>query len=262
MLISEQGETIGSLSGGCLEEEVALEARDVIRSGEPKLLRFDTRKRFGCDGQIEIVLEKIDDQVFLEIGRRLDARQDCVLATDSLGTRIGPPDQSVAEKRLVQRILSAIRVLIVGDGPDTTPLAHLCKVLGWLTIIASDFDLATIAPDDRTAAIVKTHNYGRDFAALRHLLPLNLRYVGLIGPRRRRDQLLNDLLDIGVVINAGFFAPAGLDLHSETPVEIALAIIAEIQRAFAGGTAVALRDRKVSIHPDAPDLPRVVAANP
>jgi xanthine dehydrogenase accessory factor len=97
-------------------------------------------------------------------------------------------------------------------------------------------------------ALVKSHNYGRDFVALQKLLSLNLRYVGLIGPRKRRDQLLNDLLDVGSAINAGFFAPAGLDLGAETPEEIALAIVSEIQRVLADGSGFSLRERKMSIH--------------
>jgi len=48
-------------------------------------------------------------------------------------------------------------------------------------------------------------------------LPLNLRYVGFIGPRKRRDKLMNDLLDGEIAVNSVFFAPAGLDLGSETP---------------------------------------------
>jgi xanthine/CO dehydrogenase XdhC/CoxF family maturation factor len=95
---------------------------------------------------------------------------------------------------------------------------------------------------------VKSHNYGRDFSALQKLLPLDLPYVGLIGPRKRRDQLLNNLLDLGVTINAGFFSPAGLDLRAETPEEISLAIVSEIQRVFANGSGQSLRERKTSIH--------------
>jgi xanthine/CO dehydrogenase XdhC/CoxF family maturation factor len=60
--------------------------------------------------------------------------------------------------------------------------------------------------------------------------------------------LLSDLLDLGVTINAGFFAPAGLDLGAETPEEIALAIICEIQRVFGSASGESLRDRKTSIH--------------
>ncbi len=47
MLICEDGLTIGSLSGGCLEEEVALRAREVLQTGESMMMSFDTRKRFG-----------------------------------------------------------------------------------------------------------------------------------------------------------------------------------------------------------------------
>jgi hypothetical protein len=94
-------------------------------------------------------------------------------------------------------------------------------------------------------------NYGRDFAALQRLLPLNLRYVGLIGARKRRDQLMNDLLDREIAVNADFFAPAGLDLGSETPEEIALAIVSEIQRVFATGSGESLCERKISIQASA-----------
>jgi xanthine dehydrogenase accessory factor len=92
----------------------------------------------------------------------------------------------------------------------------------------------------------------RDFAALAKLLPLHLRYVGLIGSRTRREQLLNDLLDAGIASHAGFYSPAGLDLGSETPEEIALAIVAEIQRVLAGGTGRSLRERREAIHASAP----------
>ena len=95
---------------------------------------------------------------------------------------------------------------------------------------------------------MKSHNYGRDFAALEKLLSMNLRYVGLIGPRKRRDQLMNHLLDLGVTVDAGFFAPTGLDLGAETPEEIALSIVSEIQRVFAKRSGESLRERKTSIH--------------
>jgi len=61
-------------------------------------------------------------------------------------------------------------------------------------------------------------------------------------------KLLGDLLELGVTINAGFFGPAGLDLAAETPEEIALEIIAEIQRVFAHGSGLSLREKKMPIH--------------
>ena len=96
--------------------------------------------------------------------------------------------------------------------------------------------------------LVKSHNYGRDFAALQRLLSLNLRYLGLLGPRQRRDQLLHALMEAGVAIDSELFSPAGLDLGAETPEEIALAIVAEINAVFADASGESLRDRKAPIH--------------
>src|SRR5205807_2630211 len=57
MPICEDGKTVGSLRAGCLEEEVALRARQVLLTGEPALMSFDTRKHFGCAGKIDIFIE-------------------------------------------------------------------------------------------------------------------------------------------------------------------------------------------------------------
>ena len=104
--------------------------------------------------------------------------------------------------------------------------------------------------------MIATHNYGRDCAALRHLLPLGLRYLGVIGPRRRRDELLVDVLDTGISVESDLFAPAGLHLGAESAVEIALSIVAEIQSVFAAASGVRLRDRKAPIHGEPAPLRR------
>jgi len=188
-------------------------------------------------------------------GRNLAARRSCRAITTSVGSSVIGDDVVVPWEAngfpyspFVQEIHPPIRLLVFGEGPDSAPLRQLCELLGWQAIDVVDANAFSIEPDEWTAAIVKSHNYGRDFTALQKLLPLNLRYVGLISPRKRRDQLLNDLLDVGVAINAGFFAPAGLALGMETPQEIALSIVAEIQRVFAGGSGESLRERKSSIH--------------
>jgi xanthine/CO dehydrogenase XdhC/CoxF family maturation factor len=235
-LICEDGVAIGSLSGGCLEEEIALYARDVLETGEPVLVSFDTRKQFGCHGKIEIFIECVTERFLADIANDLDARR-----SHTAITRFG-------ENEFVHEIHPPIRVLILGRGPDSEPIRKLSESLGWQSLEVVHPNSLSIVPDDWTAAIVKSHNYGRDFAALQKLLPMNLRYVGLIGPRKRRDHLLNDLLDLNVTINAGFFAPAGLDLGAETPEEIALAIVSEIQCVFGSGSGISLRDRKTSIH--------------
>jgi xanthine/CO dehydrogenase XdhC/CoxF family maturation factor len=90
------------------------------------------------------------------------------------------------------------------------------------------------------------------------LLPLGLRYIGLLGPRRRRDQLLGDVLDSGIEITGNIFGPAGLDLGGDSPEAIALSIIAEIQAVFAGGSYQPLRERRAPIHATLPTVPALV----
>jgi xanthine dehydrogenase accessory factor len=236
MLICDDGTTVGSLSAGCLEAEVALRAREVLQTGAAALMSFDTRKRFGCAGKIDIFVERVSDDFFTELARDLEARRVHFAIT------------RFEQQVFVQEIEPPLRLWIFGDGPDNVPLCSLGDLLGWQIIELVDANLFSIEPDKWTAAVVKSHNYGRDFAALQKLLPLNLRYVGLVGPRKRRDQLMNHLLDLGVTVNAGFFASAGLDLGAETAAEIALAIVAEIQRVFAGGSGESLRESKTAIH--------------
>ena len=254
MLICSDGTTAGSLSGGCLEEEVTRRAFDVLRTGVPSLMSFDTRLRFGCNGTIEIFVEAVREGFLAEVAAHVGERRGCRTATvfagkeDELGSRILSAGEDVSAGAFVQDLQPPIQLVIFGDGPDNTPLRSFAEILGWPTIeVDQASDLPTRA-DERTAAVVKSHNYGRDFAALQHLLQLNLRYVGLLGPRKRRDQLVNALLDAGVSIDSELYAPAGFDLGAETPEEIALAIVSEIQFVFAEASGESLRDRRAPIH--------------
>src|SRR5438094_5356065 len=257
MLNCEDGTRVGSLSAGCLEDEIALRAGEVLQTSEPTIVSFDTRRRFGCAGRIDIFIECISEEFLRDLAQNLAARCSCFVITafgeKDAGSRVVRTETNQDythkhEHELIQKIHPPIRLLIVGDGPDNGPLHLFGNSLGWEVIELADPNLLLIEADDWTAAVVKSHNYGRDFAALEKLLPMDLRYVGLIGPRKRRDQLMNGLLDLGVTVNAGFFAPAGIDLGAETPEEIALSIVAEIQRVFATGSGESLRERKISLH--------------
>jgi xanthine dehydrogenase accessory factor len=252
MLICNDGTTAGSLSGGCLEEEVARRARDVMRDGETALMSFDTRLRFGCNGSIDIFVERVDQDFLAELAANFSERRTrravTVFKGEGQGTRLLRSGAIIPDGAFVQEIEPSIRLVIFGEGPDSLPLRAFVEILGWEVFeIDQPADLARHV-DSRTATIVKSHNYGRDFAALCQLLKLDLPYVGLLGPRKRRDQLLNAVLDEGIAIDAEVFAPAGLDLGAETPEELALALVSEIQAVFAGASAESLRDRKARIH--------------
>jgi xanthine dehydrogenase accessory factor len=172
-----------------------------------------------------------------------------------------------------------LRLIVCGAGHDAIPLVRAASVLGWnLTVVddrpafltrdrfpeASRFvavdepeDAAKAAAvDERTFAVVMTHNFIRDKGYVRSLLGSPAAYIGMLGPGARTERLLMELRDEGVEIAGGdrerIHGPAGLDLGGEGPEEIAQAIIAEIvavKRQRAGGF---LRDRPGPIH----DRPR------
>jgi xanthine dehydrogenase accessory factor len=250
MLIARDGTTVGSLSGGCLENEIAIRGRSVIRHGQPVLLSFDTRAKFGCHGSISVLVERMAETSFLAgLANAQRARRSCVVATNThRGSYLTIRNCLLSPEDFVQQIDPPIRLLIVGEGPDTGPLRSLAAILGWECLCAQRAADLAATPDRWTAAVIGTHNYGRDFAALRALLQQELPYIGLLGSRRRREQLLADVLDTGVSPRRNLYSPVGLDLGGDAPEEIALAVIAEIQAAFAGGSAQPLRHARRPIH--------------
>ena len=79
--------------------------------------------------------------------------------------------------------------------------------------------------------------------ALAALAALPIRYLGLLGPRARREALLEELGPTQFACKTGLHNPVGLDIGSESPEEIALAIVAEAHAALAGRAGGPLRDR-------------------
>ena len=178
---------------------------------------------------------------------------------------------------LLEPVQSPISLLLFGAGQDAVPLAQMASLLGWQvtvmdhrqamlsperfpdarTVLLSQSDQRTEipAPDARTAAVLMSHNYSQDLAWLQHLLPSPLRYIGLLGPRKRTEQMRADLGRDGSAPNSEslyrLYSPAGLDIGSETPEEIALAILAEIQAAMQDRSGGFLRERKGPIHASA-----------
>src|SRR4029077_9577471 len=203
LLIDSDRGTLGVLSGGCLEEEIAHHGQKVIDDASPVLLSFDTKRLYGCDGQLKILVEPIpaagqSGNLITEIGRLLMNREVCRIRTcfegEALGSELLASDVLLAERRgvFIDTMALPVRLLLFGTGPEIEPITQLCGNLGWVvehfghpSELAEDF-----RPDAQTAAIVMTHNFGRDLLALDRLLPLQLQYVGLLGPRKRHAELL------------------------------------------------------------------------
>ncbi|VTR91623.1 Xanthine dehydrogenase OS=Crinalium epipsammum PCC 9333 GN=Cri9333_1479 PE=4 SV=1: XdhC_CoxI: XdhC_C [Gemmata massiliana] len=174
----------------------------------------------------------------------------------------------------VEVIRPPVSLLICGAGPDAVPVVTIAKALGWHVTVydtrpggnsRSRFpaaDLVVSGPPEQvairtklepgSAAVIMSHNYEDDCKLLRAILPSPVGYVGALGPRRRADSLLEDLLGDGFVPTATqlarLHAPVGLDLGSETPEEIALAVVAEAKAALAGRAGGPLRDRVGHLH--------------
>ena len=255
LLIEPDGKALGVLSGGCLEEEIARYGKDVIATGSPVLLSFDTRRLYGCDGRLKILIEPLpaaerNGNLITEIGLRLRNRQLCRIRIcfegDALGSELLPTNALLTERSgvFIETVPFPVRLLLFGSGPEIKPLSEFAGNLGWVlehfghpSELSEDF-----RPDALTAALVMNHNFGRDLLALDRLLRLRLRYIGLLGPRKRHAELLARLseyrpLNFDIAMK-NLFAPAGLDIGSEAPEEIALAIVSEWRRYCLIGSAV------------------------
>lgn len=264
MLVDADGDSVGVLSGGCLEDEIARRGREVIGGAKPVLLAFDTRRLYGCDGEVRILVERVapvsaGSNFLIELGAGLDLRQPCRLRTcyegEVLGTTLLASAELVPEQAgtFIHAVPLPVRLLLFGTGPEIAPVRQFAQTLGW---VVQHFTHPSEVPRDlqsdcQTAALVMTHNFGRDFAALARLIPLQFPYVGLLGPRQRHRQLQAELLNHGVLDPtdlAAVHAPAGLDLGSEAPEEIALSIISEVAAVLADRHGGHLRDRVAAIH--------------
>src|ERR1700719_1177872 len=268
LLVDSDGGTLGVLSGGCLDEAIARYGQMVIAKASPVLLSFDTKRLYGCDGQLKILVERIPEagqngNLISKVGRLLKDREVCRIRTcfegDTLGSELLPPDALLVEQRgvLIDTVPLPVRLLLLGTGPEIEPITQLSGNLGWVvecfdhpSELAGDF-----RPDAQTAALVMTHNFGRDLLALDRLLPLQLRYVGLLGPRKRHAELLARLSEYRTLDFSAdrrtLFAPAGLDIGSEAPEEIALSIMSEVAAVLSKRRGGFLRERRTDIHPAA-----------
>ena len=174
---------------------------------------------------------------------------------------------------LIEVIEPPPHLFVMGAGPDAVPLVRAARAVGWtITVWAPQSQrdaarqlaeadhvrpgtaaaLATVvAAAHRPVAVVMSHNAERDSDALAMLLPSTCRYVGVLGPCRRTEKLLATL-DTAARSHpwdtTKLHAPVGLAIGAETPDEVALSIVAEIQAVLAGDTAKQLRDRPGPIH--------------
>lgn len=324
MLVTDDGQLTGAISGGCLEGDALRKARLVMAQQKPMLVTYDTTDDddaklgvgLGCNGIIHILIEPIDATAATGpvpfFKRFLSRREPVVLITifsmnDKQAAQPGTcalmnadgqvtgnfPDITIEEALLIdaryvlqngnsvtktyiyqdkftcfiELMQPAVSLVVIGAGNDAIPLTQMAAVLGWQVtlvdgranyVVAERFPLAkklvvakpesvltNLTLDNRTVFVLMTHNYNYDMALMKLLLPLELPYIGALGPKKRLNRILDELRDEGAIITtaqlASVYGPAGLDVGSENAEEIALSIIAEIQAVLAKRNGASLK---------------------
>jgi xanthine dehydrogenase accessory factor len=277
LVVSESGELYGSVSGGCVESDVAVQAAEVIAGGEPRLLSYgiadDEAWEIGlpCGGEIDVFVQPLE--------RELPSGEG-VLVTALDGERTGKTEllprgslePGVQEldgvKVFAEEIAPPARLVVVGATDTAEELCRAAGALGWRTVVVdprprlateerlpSAGELVVAWPDALeadadTAVVVLTHEERLDTPALTRALASEAFYVGAIGSRKTQGRRRERLLDAGLAEDAldRIAGPAGLDLGAASPAETAVSILAEILAVRAGRDGGRLRDRSGPIH--------------
>ena len=339
MLISEEGERWGTISGGCLEGEVAKRAVEAIEAGQPVLVPFDLEEDdiilgfgTGCNGIVHVLIqpqdandpealiealdfcmnhreasviasvinvpaeapallgqhllllegdeqgpskmdatlrealtdqgrgflqeEKADGQMYLWHTRQVETSQGEV---EVLFEIVRPPvslyifgEGHDVHAMLAQGLLLGWDVTIIGRKPVPVLSERFPKARDWKFLMHPEQVLDLVTPDARSAALVMNHTYIRDREIMQRLLISSIPYVGMLGPKERTRQMMEDLSEKDEALSEEslerLFAPLGLDIGTETPEEIALSAVSEIQAILHRRVGASLRKRQSPIH--------------
>jgi xanthine dehydrogenase accessory factor len=285
LVVSETGQLAGSVSGGCVENDVVLAAQEVLEGGPPRLLTYGITDEmaFGvglpCGGEIDVFVEEVTD------AERPDVTLT-VVAGEGVGERIDDPKLVEAarrrgrshvielEDRTVLADVSAppTRLFVYGAVDTAEALCRAAKLLGWRTVVADarasfatperipsadellllwpEEALAQVQPDLGTAVVVLTHDDKFDLPLIQGALESDAFYVGWIGSRRNQERRRGILREEGVTDDEldRIAGPSGLDIGADTPAETALSMLAEIIAVRANRAGGRLKDAETRIH--------------
>ena len=238
-------------------------------SGPPDLVGKRVVVRQAKDGANRLVGSfgdaDLDDGALALSTRRLEGRRASTEGVHELTSASGPTIQVYVESHHPHPDL-----VIVGAGHIAQPLTSMGAVMGFRVIVVDDRpDFATrerfpeahrivrvdfrdpfadIPIHSTSYIVLVTRGHKYDFECLRHLLKTEVEppYVGMIGSRRRVRAAFSQLQGEGMPRDrlSRVRAPVGLDIGAETPVEIAVAVMAEIVLHWRGGTGVPLMDQE------------------
>jgi xanthine dehydrogenase accessory factor len=213
MLVFSDGRTVGTIGGGCYENDAFWKAREAITNRRPQLIHYELSDDFAqetgliCGGQMDVYIEPIEPSPELY-----------VIGAGHVGYHLA---------RLAADV--GFRVHVVDDrekfaNADRFPMA--AEVI--TADIPSWIEGASLPPHAYVVIVTRGHN--NDLDALRALAPRDLRYLGLIGSRAKVARIYDALLEESMPADRlrQVHAPIGLDIGAVTPQEIAVSILAEL----------------------------------
>jgi xanthine dehydrogenase accessory factor len=213
MMVYPDGRTVGTIGGGCYENDALGKAREALLSRKPKLVKYDLTDDFAqesgliCGGQMTVYIEPVEPAPQLYIIGAGHVGHELARVAQPVGFRIHVLDDR--EKFASAERFPGADEIIVDAIPD------------WL-------HKAEIPPSAYVVVVTRGHTH--DLDAMRALAARDLRYVGLIGSRAKVKKIWDELVKEGMPVEClqRVHAPIGLDIGGVSPEEIAISIVAEL----------------------------------
>jgi xanthine dehydrogenase accessory factor len=213
MLVFADGRIVGTIGGGCYENDAFWKAREALESRKPQLLHYELSDDFAqetgliCGGQMDVYIEPIEPSPELYI--------------------VGAGHVGFHLARLAHEV--GFRVHVVDDREK---FANAERFPSAAEIVVEDIPawIARTQVPPHAYAVIVTRGHTNDLDALRALAPRELRYLGLIGSRAKVARIYDALTEeaMPAEILTRVHAPIGLDIGAVTPQEIAVSILAEL----------------------------------
>jgi xanthine dehydrogenase accessory factor len=290
LALSSSGEMVGSVSGGCVESDVALRAEEVLAGGPPLLLRYgisdDDAFDVGlpCGGEIEVFVQSADAEELDRVEAALRAGERLSVTTTVAGDAAGHKAYAAGEAHstavradestFVEHYAPAPVMMVFGAVDTAQALCRMAKLVGFHTVVSDargkfatrerlpDADEVVVgwpamaydlhAPDEASYVVVLTHDARFDEPALGPALRSAAPYIGALGSRRAQDARRRRLLNAGYTEDeiGRIRGPLGLDIGAVTPAETAVSILAEVLAVRANREGGALSRSAGRIHPE------------
>ena len=213
MLVYADGRTVGTIGGGCYENESFWKAREAIKNRKPVTMKFDLNDDFAqetglvCGGQMEVFIEPVEPSPELYV--------------------FGAGHVGYFVAKMAREVGFQVHVI-----DDREKFANTERFGEGIDVVVDDIptwiDANQMPPT--SYAVIVTRGHTHDLDAMRSLSARQLRYLGLIGSKAKVKRIFDALLEEGVTADTlrGIHAPIGLDIGAITPQEIAVSIVAEL----------------------------------